>query len=125
MHSNSGRLVVQHQSYTAVMLDPATGRVIGPLGDGKEKSLGFIAHSDDMVAWWADGRTVLDNPDGGSLPIATPNDANNLTITRIVGNGDANLLTSVGRTASAVFFWGMKPASWRAAPMTSKVSARS
>lgn len=106
--ANSGRLVVQHQIATALMLDPATGRVVGPLADGKEKGLGFIAHSDAMVAWWADGRTVLYNPDGGSLAIATPHDANTLNITRIAGNGDANLLASVGRTGSAVFFWDMK-----------------
>ena len=106
--AKSGRVVVQHQSYAAVMLDPATGRLVGPLADGKQKGLGFIAHSDAMVAWWEDGRTVLYNPDGGSLVIATPLDPNDLKITRIVGNGDANLLASVGRTGSAVFFWDMK-----------------
>jgi WD40 repeat protein len=106
--SNSGRLVVQQQSYAAVLLDPATGRTVATLGDGKQRSLGFIAHSDDMVAAWDDGRTLLYRPDGSSQAIATPRGANNLNISRVVGNGDAGLLATVGRTGSAVFFWDMK-----------------
>jgi len=106
--SNSGRLVVQQQSYAALLLDPATGRTVGTLGDSKQRSLGFIAHSDDMVAAWDDGHTLLYRPDGSTQAIDTPRGANNLNISRIVGNGDAGLLASVGRTGSAVFFWDMK-----------------
>jgi len=106
--SNSGRLVVQQQSYAAVWLDPASGRTIGTLGDTKQRNLGFIAHSDDMVAFWDDGRTLLYRPDGSSQAIDTPKGANSLNLSRIVGNGDAGLLASVSRSGSAVFFWDMK-----------------
>jgi hypothetical protein len=97
--------VVQLQSYAAWLLDPANGRTVGTLGDSKQQTLGFIGHSDDMVAAWEDGRTLLYKPDGSTQAIDTPKGANNLNITRIVGNGDAGLLASVSRSGSAVFFW--------------------
>ncbi|MBV9549723.1 MAG: AAA family ATPase [Alphaproteobacteria bacterium] len=105
--SNSGRLIVETYAYLTTMIDPVSGRAVGTIADGKQDGLGFIAKSDAMVAWWGDGRAVLYNGDGGSVALDMPKDVN-LHTSRIIGNGEAGLLASVGRSGSAVFFWDMK-----------------
>jgi WD40 repeat protein len=105
--SSSGRLIVQLDNYTTLMLDPADGRTIATVSDGKHQGLSFIARSDAIATWWPDGRAVLYNPDGGSVALKIPK-GTTLNFSRISGNGEAGLLASVQRDGSAVFFWDMK-----------------
>jgi len=97
-----GRLIVFMDGAPALMLDGASGRVIGPLGDGQQV-LSFLSHSGQVAAFWRDGRTLIYGEDGRSHPLAT---LSGQSIMGFTGDAQAGLGASVG-IGSATVFWDL------------------